>query len=721
MRKMQRHIAKEDMNMSQFKKLSRAGLRVLTFCTASFRARSFRLDALRLFSPRFMTLAALSLSLAFLGNCGGCGSSGGGGGSGSSGGTPSCTGSEILQNEQCEECTAPQFPNADRTACVANCPDGEYKPMKKPTCEVQVTCTGREIHNPKDNSCFVLNCDEGEIADTTASPPNCIKESDCRAASGKLLNVDGRSCITEAACTSVENQLINESGDCEACSGDKPVRNVDKTACISVDECQTGSSGAYSLLGEANCVTDGACQDMPGHVATVDGVCQACTGEDSIRNMEKTACMSIGDCQSLSENAFSVLNDAECITDAACIAASSRVATTDGVCETCTGDDSIRNMEKTACMSAQDCQSLSDNAFSVLEDAECITDAACIAMPDRVATADGDCQTCSGDAPDRNAARSACGVDGDSDGVFDNEDAFPTMTCASRDSDNDGLPDTLLADCNTNLIADACPQGATGSATSADPDPDNDGCKNSEDVDDDNDGLIEIATASELDNIRHDLAGASYKTSSTADPVIAGAPESATSNCAEAVGYHVVDATGVASLASGSLPGGSTLVSAYLCGYELTADIDLAADDQDSADDDSNFEPITGAFTAILDGNGRAINNMQITKTNDDDANASFIDNCNGSVIRNLHIQNAAIASTSDASSHIHVSFLCAGAGHSTWHKTRIIAVRAQGSLSCSASHSSAFCGLGGLVAGITSTTNSGFLITGSMVQLTAS
>ncbi len=629
-------------------------LRLDTFRTPSFSSRSFGLAN---FSPRFMTLGLLSLSLAFLGNCGGCGSSNGNGGSSSAG--PTCAENQILKDGSCEACSDPQYPNSDRTACVSNCPDGEYKPTAKPTCEAQVTCTGRQIHNPQNNSCFELNCETNEIADTTASPPACISESDCRTAEGKLVGVDGRSCITESVCTSVPSQLINERGECEACSGDNPVRNADKNTCISADECQTGSAGAYSLLGEANCITDMACQDMPGHVATVEGSCEQCTGEDSIRNMEKTACLSIGDCQSLSENAFSVLEDAECITDAACIAEDGRVATTDGVCQACTGTDNVRSVDKTQCIAASACQV--DNSLSLLDGADCVTDAACIAMEGHVVASGGECVECEGDTPVPNAVKTACDADSDSDGVGDGADACPTGetgaatasdtsagtadpdgdgcknsedadddndgiadgddafqhdACASRDSDSDGLPDALLADCATTLSADACPEGATGVATGADnaptADPDGDGCKNSEDafddeacasadsdgdgvpdalladctsdlladVDDDNDGLIEIHSLEMLDSMRHNLAGTSYKTSATAAPLIAGAPESATADCKTAVDYHVVDATGAASLAgSDPLPAGSTAVSVYLCGYELARSLDFRRDE----------------------------------------------------------------------------------------------------------------------------------------------
>ncbi len=465
---------------------------------------------------KFAVLSLLSLSLALLGNCGGCGSSGGGGGSGSSGGTPSCTGSEILQNEQCEECTAPQFPNADRTACVANCPDGEYKPMKKPTCEAIASCTGREIHNPQDNSCFTLNCNEGEIADTTASPPACIAEEACRDATGKLLSVDGRSCISEDGCLAVANQLINASGECEACTGDAPVRNVDKTACISEATC----------LAESN------------QFVSANSSCVACAGNAPVVNVDKDACISTSAC-----------------TDAA-----GHVATADGACLACSDETPVRSVDKDECITAEVCHEGNSSGPNSLLGSDCITDEACEAMENHVAQHDGVCAECV--APKiLNVATGLCDADGDGDKVLDGSDNCPELANADQ------------ANADGDSQGDAC-----------DDDDDNDNVADAMDVDDDNDGLIEIATASELNNIRHDLAGASYKTGAAAAPQIAGAPESATDDCTTAVDYHVVTATGVASPASGTVPDGSTLVSAYLCGYELTADIDLAADDQDTGD-----------------------------------------------------------------------------------------------------------------------------------------
>ena len=88
--------------------------------------------------------------------------------------------------------------------------------------------------------------------------------------------------------------------------------------------------------------------------------------------------------------------------------------------------------------------------------------------------------------------------------------------------------------------------------------------------DTDGDGLIEIATAAELNNIRYNLSGTSYKTSSSGPGKTSGCPRS---GC---------------------------------FGYELTSDIDLAG---------SSWRPIGGPnnrFAAVFEGNGHTISNLFI-------------------------------------------------------------------------------------------------------------
>ena len=102
-------------------------------------------------------------------------------------------------------------------------------------------------------------------------------------------------------------------------------------------------------------------------------------------------------------------------------------------------------------------------------------------------------------------------LDDDNDDVPDGMDAFPLDACASVDTDDDKMPDNVVANCQTNLTADSdddndgvgdtaddCPRGDTGWTSSASTDNDNDGCRDAtvEDLDDDNDGVPDVANAS---------------------------------------------------------------------------------------------------------------------------------------------------------------------------------------------------------------------------------
>ncbi len=211
----------------------------------------------------------------------------------------------------------------------------------------------------------------------------------------------------------------------------------------------------------------------------------------------------------------------------------------------------------------------------------------------------------------------ACDSDDDNDGVADADDAFPTDECASLDTDDDNMPDRLVDGCTSTLTEDT--------------DDDDDGTPDATDVDDDNDGLIEIATAAELDNIRHDLAGASYDDEGD----ITGAPTSETENCSTATDRSV-----------------------YLCGYELVDDIDFSDDGAGSPIDQNgatagNLDPIGSdqsgeRFTARLHGNGHSISslNIDITGTsaaNDHTDDAGLFAACENANISNLTLTNPSI------------------------------------------------------------------------------
>ncbi len=415
---------------------------------------------------------------------------------------------------------------------------------------------------------------------------------------------------------------------------------------MSAQDCQSQSDNAFSVLDGADCITDAACNAMTGHVATTDGVCMECGGNKPVSSVDKSECITAEACQS--DSSLSLLEGTECITDAACMDMAGRVAATGGICQACSGETAIRNMEKTECITATACHGgVSTNPNSILGD-DCITDMACIDMPSHVAQHDGVCQQCTGDTPDRNAARTACGVDSDSDGLFDSDDSCPTGTIGLASS--------------TANAATADPDG-DGCKNSEDTDDDNDGEADTTDVDDDNDGLIEIASYAELQNMRHDLAGHSYNDGDTAST--AGAPEEATDNCPEET---------------------STGSGIYLCGYELAANIDANAScpnyDGSNGDDlrtggGSNADdcgagqdawtPVgdcgangqcggTNAaddnpFTGILEGNGHSISNLYYRRILEEHQVAGLFGHTSGAAIQNLSLSNVYIHIFAGASS----------------------------------------------------------------------
>ena len=188
-------------------------------------------------------------------------------------------------------------------------------------------------------------------------------------------------------------------------------------------------------------------------------------------------------------------------------------------------------------------------------------------------------------------------IDTDGDGIHDfkdpdaNGDGRP-----DRDSDNDGIFDYL------------------------DTDDDNDTIPDEADVDDDGDGLIEIATAEQLNQTRHNLLGSSFKLSpgDTGNATGCGAPLTSITECN---------------------------------GYELSNDISLA--DYDNWEpigsclrfSGSTCTPVNEFFNTIFDGNGYIISNLTITNPVAPYTNASGLFGAinSAAVLRNIHIRSANI------------------------------------------------------------------------------
>ncbi len=186
-----------------------------------------------------------------------------------------------------------------------------------------------------------------------------------------------------------------------------------------------------------------------------------------------------------------------------------------------------------------------------------------------------------------------------------------------------GLTEGLSYDFTVSLILSGPDAGKEGAPPSisvlVNPDYDGDGKNNFVDVDADGDGLIEIATAQQLNQSRHNLLGSSFTRS----------------------------AGGVGD-ANGCDNGGSVT---ECNGYELIADIYLTTY--------TNWEPIgscvlldlsecpsTEFLDAIFDGNNHTINDLTITNPAGDYADAAGLFGAisSTSILRNIHIRSGNIS-----------------------------------------------------------------------------
>ena len=170
--------------------------------------------------------------------------------------------------------------------------------------------------------------------------------------------------------------------------------------------------------------------------------------------------------------------------------------------------------------------------------------------------------------------------DNDMDGCRDD-------SSEDTDDDNDGLNDT----------EDLCPAGVVGWQRSSSSDNDMDGCHDTdEDIDDDGDGLIELATAVELDSVRYALNGNGSRISEDAELNTAGCGgDGGITSCA---------------------------------GYELVANISLLS--YANADGGKGWRPLGNdtdssrggcqgaAFDGTFEGNGWMISDLNINRSTED-------------------------------------------------------------------------------------------------------
>ncbi len=166
----------------------------------------------------------------------------------------------------------------------------------------------------------------------------------------------------------------------------------------------------------------------------------------------------------------------------------------------------------------------------------------------------------------------------------------------NRDTDGDGTPDHVDTDDDDDNYSDAL------------------------DVDDDGDGLIEIATAEQLNQVRHNLLGSSLKASAGdagADTGCGGL-----NGITECNGYELVADISLAGYNSNNwLPIGScpTFTEANVC------------------------TDVSALFNTVFDGNGYTISNLTITNSIESYTNATGLFGAisPASQLRNIHVRSA--------------------------------------------------------------------------------
>ncbi len=212
---------------------------------------------------------------------------------------------------------------------------------------------------------------------------------------------------------------------------------------------------------------------------------------------------------------------------------------------------------------------------------------------------------------DEVAANCILKIDCDDDGVRDIDEAIGCVLDA--DCDDDGVRDAdeaigcvLDADCDDDGVRDA--DEMIGCVLEADCD--GDSVMDGEDVDDDGDGLVEVASAADLNSVRYALNGEGSRLAENA--------ELKTDGCGN----------------------GAAITSC--AGYELVADISLA-----TYSDGEGWQPLGhdtnsrsngcdgNAFNGTFDGNGFMISELSINRLGEDCVGL-FGHTAAGSTIRNL-------------------------------------------------------------------------------------
>ena len=420
---------------------------------------------------------------------------------------------------------------------------------------------------------------------------SCTGAANSRTCTQAASGVVGSACSSNTDCTATGTTCESSTSTCRiadggTCTGDDQC--VDSLLCTGVVGSLTCSSSDGSI---------GSTCSLPTHCTTADatcsnGVCKVVSGG---------ACTADNQCDGGNLRCTGASGSQTCTSRG-----NGELMSVCGIDSHCTGNNLV--------CSDGTCKLTSGNTCTAV--GQCTGDLLCIGIPDS--------RTCSmaGDG----ALGSVCGFN-----VHCN--AADGLVCSSGMCKlGPGGGCTADNQCDDGLIC------STSTSTCQLADSDGDSVLDNLDVDDDNDGLIEIASLLDLHNMRHNLAGTSFKDSASATGVTAGAPTTATANCTTATSRGV-----------------------YLCGYELTRNLDFDIDDDDSTytgtlpsitldsgdNHDTYFPTANGGwapirnFNAIFEGNGHTISNLAIDRSEDDIG--LFGSTSSGSVIRNIGLTGGVV------------------------------------------------------------------------------
>ena len=216
------------------------------------------------------------------------------------------------------------------------------------------------------------------------------------------------------------------------------------------------------------------------------------------------------------------------------------------------------------------------------------------------------------DDNDTDGSGDVCDDDDDNDGTKDAEDAFRTDACASTDTDKDGMPDSVVINCQTNLVADT--------------DDDNDTVPDETDVDDNNNGLIEIHNLDQLALLRDDLDGDGTDDGAIAEITAVGTDGCPSSGCN---GYELARSLNFSDADSSYASGSGNMIAWTTGSGWVPIGSCVASDDCLS-------------YTGIFDGRDYALAGLFIAAEATDNGVGLF-SAFNGS-LQNLHLRDVSVS-----------------------------------------------------------------------------